>query len=447
MRSTFKLVPTCGVSGGCIVKRKLVLSLCLLFLASLLPAPDAAALPNVVLAPESDSVYVLQGIDFSGVSGLDVTVRYDASAVSMPRVSLGALAGGALMAVNASTPGMVRLALVRVTPINGAGTIATVTFNRVVSTGNDILSVTSLALISGKNKTIPTQIVNSAKHGDDDTQSGKRPDTGTPAQPSSNSNGPGTTASTAASAGAGVLVIPVPATPDTRTAPDVPNQPPTETRQPEGDKNTAQEPDKIAVAEKPVKKEPEPEKKKVIAFQSVLEKFSEYKGEKTPQALMALFVPSGGMQEPSIALSDGKTTMKIVVELNPGGENNNFLLNGVNLVSVKNVEKTSWMVELLPDAKSTEATISIPRNNQWYVIPLTVAPTLDVTIYPAAGKLTEADFKRFLKDRGTAKAPRFDLNNDGRRDYIDDYIFTANYLAQHAAKSAGVSKVQTKTAQ
>ena len=44
--------------------------------------------------------------------------------------------------------------------------------------------------------------------------------------------------------------------------------------------------------------------------------------------------------------------------------------------------------------------------------------------------VTEADFQLFLKERGTPSASRFDLNRDGRRDYLDDYIFTANYLVK-----------------
>ena len=428
-------------------KKLLLLSFCFLSLASLMPASEAAATPNVVMAPTSDSVYVLQGNGFSDVSGLDVTVRYDASAVSSPRVVLGGLAGGALMAVNSATPGKVRFALVRATPMSGAGTIATVTFTRVASTGNDILSLSSLALISGKNIPITAQIVNSSKSGDGGTQAGVQPDTVTPpanppvtttnstvdtnagAAPPSPQN-TGRTSTTGG--GAGLLVVPVPATPDTKTAPGAPDQPATET----AEKNVVREPDKTAMVEKPAMKLPEPEKKKVMAYQSVLEKFREYKGERTPQALMALFAAGNGTQEPSIALSDGKATIKVIVELNPNGENNNFLLDGVSLVSVSmiNKEKNSWIVELLPDARSTEATISIPRNNQWSVMPLTVAPPLDIAIDKSAGKLNEADFRLFLKERGTAKAPKFDLNRDGVRDYIDDYIFTANYLMQQKGK-------------
>jgi hypothetical protein len=77
-------------------------------------------------------------------------------------------------------------------------------------------------------------------------------------------------------------------------------------------------------------------------------------------------------------------------------------------------------------------------------VPITVTPAAKVDLL-SPGKVTEADFDLFLKERGTEKAPRFDLNGDGRRDYVDDYIFTANYLLARK-KEAGKGDIpQTAT--
>jgi hypothetical protein len=43
--------------------------------------------------------------------------------------------------------------------------------------------------------------------------------------------------------------------------------------------------------------------------------------------------------------------------------------------------------------------------------------------------MTNAQFDRYFSGQGTAADPEFDVNRDGKRDYIDDYIITANYLA------------------
>ena len=61
--------------------------------------------------------------------------------------------------------------------------------------------------------------------------------------------------------------------------------------------------------------------------------------------------------------------------------------------------------------------------------PLTLAPPVkDITAL-------EADFAAFLKDSG-AKPPKHDLNGDGVHDYLDNYIYTANYLSKKStAKS------------
>jgi len=406
--------------------------------------PESFSAPAVTIAPSSDSVYVLQGNDFSGASGIDVTIRYDAAALANPRVVLGGLVGGALMAVNPSTPGMIRLALVRITAINGSGTIATVTFDRMKSTGADILVLTSSAISSsGSNIGITSQIVNSVKTADTQTppsDSGSASDTrpNTPTAPATN----------APSAPMGVvgLVVPLQVDPASggKAGAPLPDQATADIVTPAGNADAPLETAKAMPPEKPVPPAPEPEKKKVMLYKSVLERFKEFSGNKTPEALIALFSPEKGQarQDPPIVLSDGKTTVKVLLDVNPAGENNNFLLDGVSLVSLVNKDKNSWVAELLPDKNITGATISIPRNNQWEVMPLTVAPLMDVKIDPSSGRLSEADFKLFLKEHGTAKAPKFDLNNDGRRDYIDDFIFTANYLVQRDGYAKQGTKVQ-----
>jgi hypothetical protein len=436
----------CPAIGGWIVKVKSMFLLCCFsLLMGLWLAPEAFSAPAVTIAPSSDSVYVLQGNDFSGASGIDVTIRYDAAALANPRVVQGGLVGGALMAVNHSTPGMVRLALVRVTAINGSGTIATVTFDRMKSTGADILALTSTAISSsGSTIGIASQIVNSVKTAD--TQA---PPSGSGSAPDTRPNSSAPAAATASSAPMGVVGLVVPLQGDSASGGKAetpsPDQATADAVKPAGTADALLETAKAMPPENPVSPAPEPEKKKIMLYKSVLERFKEFSGNKTPEALIALFSPQKGQarQDPPVVLSDGKTTMKVLVDVNPAGENNNFLLDGVSLVSLTNKDKNSWVAELLPDKKITGATISIPRSNQWEVMPLTVAPPMDVKIDRSSDRLSEADFKMFLKEHGTAKAPKFDLNNDGRRDYIDDFIFTANYLVQrdgHAKQGAKVQK-------
>jgi len=435
----------------------LILPFCFLFFLSCWLSPEAIAAPGVTISPTSDSVYGIQGNDFSDASGIDITIRYDPAALASPQVAQGGLVGGALMAVNVSTPGNIRLALVRVTAISGSGTIATITFTRVKSTGADILSLVSSAINSaGKNIPVTAEVVNSVKMADSGVSTGQQAEQPTSvSSPSADAGTPVTATSPIPSTPVTTAASPVPSAPDTSaTAPtgivgvvvssaatsssDIQgatpptDQPAPDMQQPNIDAVVPPESGKDSSGEKMIAKANEPERKKVKLHQSVLERFKDFKGEKTPKTFMALFnmQDQEANQDPPIVLSNGKTTVKIVLELDSKGENNNFLLDGVSLVSLKNKEKDFWIVELLPDPRAYEATVSVPRKKQLYVIPLTIAPPMDVNIERSAKRLTEADFELYLKNKGTIKAPRFDLNGDGVRNYIDDYIFTANYLSQ-----------------
>jgi hypothetical protein len=414
--------------------RQLFLSGCLWLILSCWLSPGAIAATGVTIAPVSDSVYSVQGNDFSDASGIDITIRYDPAALASPQVLQGQLIGGALMAINASTPGNIRLALVRLTAINGSGTIATITFTRVKSTGADIQSIISSAInSSGQNIPVTSQLVNSIKTADSGVSTGK--DTGQSTNGTSPSPVPGTPVATE-SAPIGIVGMMFPSSgtsaSNLQSANTSTDQPALDAQQPGTNEIAPVKAVEPSSGQQMIAKAIEPERKKVLMHPSVLERFRDFKGEKTPETLMALFKAQnkGTNQDPPIVLSNGKATVKIVVELDSKGKDNNFLLDGVSLVSLKNKEKDFWIVELMPDPKTYKATVSVPRNNQWYVIPVTVAPPMDVKIEPFAGKLTEADFKLYLKKKGTVKAPRFDLNGDGRRDYIDDYIFTANYIVQ-----------------
>jgi hypothetical protein len=61
------------------------------------------------------------------------------------------------------------------------------------------------------------------------------------------------------------------------------------------------------------------------------------------------------------------------------------------------------------------------------VYPITVAP---MVVFDAARQkhLSEHDYRRYVVSTLKARSPRLDMNKDGKWDYRDDYILTANYL-------------------
>lgn len=80
---------------------------------------------------------------------------------------------------------------------------------------------------------------------------------------------------------------------------------------------------------------------------------------------------------------------------------------------------------------ATEASVTVLEQGVVVTIPLTVTPPIDLKLLPK-GKFDETAFVLFLKERDGAKG---DLNGDGIRNYVDEYIYTANYMARNGSLS------------
>jgi hypothetical protein len=162
-----------------------------------------------------------------------------------------------------------------------------------------------------------------------------------------------------------------------------------------------------------------------------LDKFRLFAGEKSVDNLTGLFNGNGGAtfsQSPAIAITDGKATVKVTITKVTGENAPTFTFNSARAVSVHSLGDGDWEVVAKPEKGAINASIVMIANGEAQEIPLTVAPKAE-TVLSKSG-LPQDDFQLFLNDRGTATAPKYDLNGDGKRDYLDDYIYTANYLAR-----------------
>jgi hypothetical protein len=406
-----------------------------LFLLPCIAAPACAAL--FTISSSGNGVFALQGAGLTDVAAIDATISYDTATLANPRVVQGGLLSGATMMANTNSPGVIRLGFISAKVITGSGLVATINFDRPGESAGKILSLNTVTVnVKGAQLAAQSKVIN-------------------PAEP----NTPSPVAETPPS--------------DTTTASEQPSSSPTETASGSGQKHLSAiditsdnaEPPKQQPASQIPQGQPEAEAKgevageavtetaperespaaespaashenKIVAYQSVLERFREFKGEKTPKSLGALFdaasIP-GVRQEPAIALSDGKTRVKISIQnLSTGKEAPNFALKGAKLIALEK-KGGAWLIEALPEMKAHEAAITVLHDGSRTDIPLTVAPPLEAGNAPAGG-LSEAGFKLFLKQRGTDKSPRFDLNGDGVRNYIDDYIFTANHILKISQK-------------
>jgi hypothetical protein len=145
-------------------------------------------------------------------------------------------------------------------------------------------------------------------------------------------------------------------------------------------------------------------------------------------------------QEPPIAVSDGSTGVRIYANLPKGsGSSPNFRLSDVKLVSLERDDETGALVlNVLPVKNGIKAAVTILTDQTIVTFPLTLIPS------QAEGTMQEAAFITFLKDTGI-QMPKFDLNSDGIHDYLDDFIYTGQYLIKTVQMNTG--RTLPKTAQ
>ena len=335
------------------------------------------------------------------------------------------------MAANTTNKGAIKIAIVSSGTFSGSGPIAVVSFGS--TKGSGALTIVSANMISPQGTPVNAGI-SSGDAGSSSAAAG--PSAASPATSATGSTGTPASSSAAATSTAGTAAAAIPVYAGTVTMPvDAAAQAapkPAETPSisaaeaaPQANATTAEHP----VSEKTVEPK-QADTPRSITYTAALERFRTFHGSRTPAALIALFgadMPKSISQTPAVVLSDGTTHVRITVTLAaPDGHSPNFALNGAKLISLARGEQPdTWIVEALPQRDTLKASLTILNGTQEILFPLAVSP-------PVKSKVSsESDFAAFLKNSGKTA----DLNKDGKRDYIDDYIYTANYLARKAAPS------------
>ncbi|QXE91126.1 cohesin domain-containing protein [Geomonas subterranea] len=429
----------------------------LLFLLLLLTATPAFALPTLsISSPASDGVFVLRGDQMDGVAGLDISIAYDSATLANPRVTMGRLAQGMMSAANPGNP--VRIAIVGTRALTGGGIVASIAFDR---TGNSpgIVTLVTGTLIDANGRKVamaqplivnPSTVVAATGSGAGAAQSAQETKSET-AQVSGGGMVPrslpvgGTVTMPGQETAAGQEVIAAPEgavvveTPSSREgAPAVRKRLPTKKAQLEGEQapldreeNPPQERENPA----PEAAKPMPQLTRPVMLTSVLDSFKTFQGERTPANLIALFrqpPPVPYNQLPPVAIADGKATVTLVIAMATGDVTPSFTFSDCTYVSHRRTE-AGWEIQARPKRDVVKASVTMLYGGLRQEFPLTVAPKAAL-VQGRSRQVKESDFQRFLKERGTPARPRFDLNKDGRRDYVDDYIYAANYLAQAGAQ-------------
>jgi hypothetical protein len=394
--------------------------------------------------------FVIQGSALNSVAGVEMTLGYDSSKLSAPKVTWGALVSGAISIANTTIPGSIRIAIINTTPFaSSSGAIATIAFaGQSASCG--ITSV-SAKLIDEKAALVPVTAAIAAEAACSapvdpvlittpgvpftqetrDSVSGNVTTTAAPASTASTATvKPAATTATTLQApvSPGSIAISTDSAPRKEDKPAEPKQVSAPPESAEGTEVVNQQVQQQE-ANKTVRAT-EPVSIKQTVYEGVLDRFRLFQGAKTPDNLVGLFskrVAATIRQEPAVIVSDGSSKVRVVVGLSADKDaSTNFALTGANLVSLENEgDSGKWVLDILPQANTLKAVVTVLNSRMIVDFPLTVVPPAGIV----TGSKT--DFEDFLKDSG-AKVPKFDLNGDGRHDYLDDYIYTAHYLMKSA---------------
>lgn len=387
---------------------------CLASLAILLLTAQLAFGAAISVVPSGNGVFTINGENMDGIAGIELLLSYDPSAMSIPTVTQGSLINGALMAANTNKPGSIKIGIATAGAFSGSGTVAVVSFSQNKASGN--LVITSSNTINASNLSSN----NPGSHSlatEPPLSNYNQPGAASTGQASVNNSEIANSTGVAGGAGSGSITLPsnISAAGDTKTPPtETPEQP--LSKEPQTVEMPLQpEP----VSTKTIEKKQEPELTDSV-YLGVLDRFRDYKGERSLPIFRELFkeaVASSFTQEPVVALSDGKTVIKVTVLADSTTDNTlDLAVKGAKLLGISRDKiSNKWFITLLPDKDGLNASVIILNTNGLVEYPLTIAPQI------AKAAKTEAEFAAYLKS--------------GIKPLADsDYIYTANFLVQQNAE-------------
>lgn len=389
-------------------------------------AMTSVAASTISISSSGNGGFLLQGHGMENVAALDITILYETATLANPRVTAGKLISGAMMAVNPNVHGAVRLGIITTSTIKGTGVIANLVFDPIGMTQGKIIALNA-KISNSRGNALPVliEVVNPS---------------GGPAT-SDQDTGPGSILPPAT--GNELIVISGDKLPSVEKEATEIKEPPSEkedlTDQEETTEAVSDDGEKVKGEKDPLEK-PESHSKQIYTQKSVLKRYQDHTGARSIKAFTALFDQEpliGFTQEPLIVLSDGKARVKVTFIAMPlNKEKPDIQVRGATLISMsKSSQNTNtWSVELQPSKSSISAALIVFHEKVTMEFPLVVAPKVSVDL-DKSGKVTEADFELFLREQGKTKKPPFDLNDDGKRDYMDDYIYTANYIQRRKLRS------------
>ena len=134
---------------------------------------------------------------------------------------------------------------------------------------------------------------------------------------------------------------------------------------------------------------------------------------------------SGVVQTPKIAVSDGKKLITVKVSLPADLGVPSFSLKGANLKGIRSLSEKLLELDVLPQKGKLDVRLTIVMLKDVAEVSLLVVPPVSGDILG----LSELAIEKLLsRSDSRNKSLLYDLNADGKQDYLDDYILVAHWL-------------------
>ncbi|OGT98612.1 MAG: hypothetical protein A2X80_04430 [Geobacteraceae bacterium GWB2_52_12] len=167
---------------------------------------------------------------------------------------------------------------------------------------------------------------------------------------------------------------------------------------------------------------------------SPLQLFRDFTGERTLKNLIRLFdahlmQQAGVVQIPAIAVSDGSSSVDVRLNSAVFGVAPTFSFRGANLKTLQQLPDGTWELQAIPQKGKCVVYLSIKSGDELVDLPLTVIPPAIASFAQSTGQFSESSVIGLLAavNRKTDKI-FYDMNVDGKQDYLDDYILIGHYL-------------------
>jgi len=435
---------------------------------------ESSAATKVTVTQSSETVYTVNVTDVVKASAIDFTITYDASTLSDPVILSGpvATAAGAMQFPNVDAKrGVLRVVYIttaRGAFINDNGLLATVTFTKkgtvpsrppelksemfsdtgaqisvesivtppagaeIVGTSGTSDSTVAATTTTNNNNNTNNNSLNTGINPMSANQTVQNPveTMGSVTKGTSNQSGSQTTIVEYQSA------VPNVAQENSSTQHDVRSVPESSSPQPsqQVSSNVLQDDAAQVLSDKEntsvLKKTATVPLENIKSLDSVAERFRTYKGPRTLKGFSVLFDDkknraAGVVQIPKIAVSDGKKIVTVKITLPAGSAVPSFSLKGANLKGLKNSSDKSLELEVVPQKGKSDVRLSLVMTKDMAEIPLLVVPQVPMDIIGLSDQAVE---NLLSKADSKNKVPVYDLNSDGKQDYLDDYILVAHWL-------------------